>query len=266
MTLPAVTPEQQDYTSVSELSGYRVTKDQLVRMFTRYMFASDLCTDRDVLEVACGSGQGLGLVARRAKSVRGGDFDPAIVALATQHYGDRISVQQMDAHSIPLDSGSLDAIILFEAIYYLRDPHLFVREAKRLLRKNGILLVGSVNTEWAGFNPSPFSHRYFSASELAHLLQGEGFQTELFADCFVGEGGLKSRVVEWLKEVAVRFHLIPKTMKGKEVLKRIFMGRLQHLPAELEEGLMSYLPPVPVSVEAPVKNYKVVFVLGRINQ
>lgn len=126
-----------DFTSVSELSGYRVTQEQITRMHTRYRFAADLCVGRDVLEVACGSGQGLGLLAKRAKSVVGGDFDPAIVALAQKHYGDRIPVKQMNAHAIPFADQSLDVVIMFEAIYYLQDPLRFFRECKRVLRRGG---------------------------------------------------------------------------------------------------------------------------------
>ena len=252
-----------DYTSVSELSGYRVTEEQVVRMYTRYRFAADLCAGRDVLEVACGSGQGLGLLAKRAKGVRGGDFDPAIVSLAQKHYGDRLPIQQMDAHAIPLPDQSVDAVILFEAIYYLSHPVRFIREANRVLRKNGLLIIGTANKEWSGFNPSPLSHTYFSARELTDILEKEGYRVELFADCPVRESGFRDKVFGIIKEIAVQFHLMPKTMKGKEILKRIFMGRLQPLPVELQEGAVEYVPPVPVFVGAPINNFKVLFALGR---
>jgi SAM-dependent methyltransferase len=252
-----------DYTSVSELSGYRVTQEQIARMYTRYRFAADLCVGRDVLEVACGSGQGLGLLAKRAKSVVGGDFDPAIVALAQKHYGDRIPVKQMNAHAIPFADQSLDAVILFEAIYYLKDPLLFFRECKRVLRKGGILVIGSANKEWPGFNPSPFSHTYFSAQELSGRLNNEGFDVEIFADCPVQRDGWQKKAVGWIKEVAVRFHLMPKTMKGKEILKRIFMGRLQPLPSELKEGMLVYSSPTPLPIGVPVNDFKVLFAVGR---
>lgn len=259
-------PESKGFTSVSELTGYRATQEQIDRMFTRYWFASTMCAGLDVLELACGSGQGLGLMARRAKSIKGGDFDPDIVALAQKHYGNQIAIEKMDAHSIPVDDESYDAVVLFEAIYYLKDPLLFVREAKRVLRAGGLLLIGSANKEWPGFNPSPFSHHYFSAQELSRLLQEEGFNVELFADCPDHEGGLKNKVCGWIKKVAVGLHLMPKTMKGKELLKRIFMGKLLSLPAELKEGDGTFSPPVPLSNAGVVRNYKVVFALGRIKK
>ncbi len=240
-----------------------MTREQISRMYTRYKFAADLCAGRDVLEVACGSGQGLGLLAGQAKTVLGGDFDPAIVELAKKHYGSRLDIRQMDAHSIPLPDRSLDAVILFEAIYYLREPEIFVREAKRLLRKNGLLIIGTANKEWAGFNPSPFSRRYFSSSELGDLLKREGFSVSLFADCLVQEAGVKDKVVGWMKERAVRWHLMPKTMKGKELLKRIFMGQLVVLPGELKDEMAKYSPPVPIPADKPETGHKVLFAVGR---
>ncbi|PKN02200.1 MAG: hypothetical protein CVU77_01900 [Elusimicrobia bacterium HGW-Elusimicrobia-1] len=56
-------PDNQDYTAVTEVTGYNVTSEQIQRMYTRYRFASEFCKDKDVLEVACGSGQWLGYLA-----------------------------------------------------------------------------------------------------------------------------------------------------------------------------------------------------------
>ena len=37
---------------------------------------------------------------------------------------------------------------------------------------------------------------------------------------------IKEKTVALIKRIAVTLHLIPKTMKGKEFLKRIFFGKL----------------------------------------
>ena len=81
----------------------------------------------------------------------------------------------MDAQSLPLETASFDVVMLFEAIYYLPNPELFLREARRVLRPDGLLLICSANCERADFNASPFSHRYFSARDLGSLLSREGF-------------------------------------------------------------------------------------------
>ena len=52
-----------------------MTSEQLQIIYARYRFASELCDDKEVLEVACGSGQGPGCLAKKAKRVVGGDID-----------------------------------------------------------------------------------------------------------------------------------------------------------------------------------------------
>ncbi len=261
-----MTAQAIDYTSVTEMTGYNVTAEQIQRMYTRYMFAAEYCNGKDVLEIACGSGQGLGLLASAAKSVTGGDVDPKVLAAAKNHFGQRVTLSEMDAQALPLPDQSLDVVILYEAIYYIPNAALFFKEAKRVLRPGGTLIIGSANKEWEGFNPSPYSHVYFTASDLKKNLDAEGFSTTLFADCNVEkDGGLKSVAIDMLKKTAVKLNLIPKTMKGKELLKRLFHGRLQPLPAELKQGQASAIKPVPIT-DGPVPFFKVIFAVATLPQ
>jgi 2-polyprenyl-3-methyl-5-hydroxy-6-metoxy-1,4-benzoquinol methylase len=69
-----LSPLATDYCTVTELPGSNATKEQLARLYHRYHFAAGFCEGKDVLEVACGAGQGLGYLARKAKSVVGGDY------------------------------------------------------------------------------------------------------------------------------------------------------------------------------------------------
>jgi len=252
-----------DFTSVTEITGYNVTTEQLQRMFTRYHFASDFCLQKDVLEVACGTGQGLGYLKKKAKKVVGGDFDGKIVRLAQQYYKDRVEIIQLDAHELPFANRSFDVIICYEALYYLRNPERFLAESGRVLRENGVLILGTANKDWPGFNPSPYSYRYFSAHELQTLLSVNGFEVSLFADCPVRAETIKEMILSGVKQLAVRLRLMPKTMKGKEKLKRLFVGKLKTLPPELSENMMPYIPPTPISTDSIVSDYKVLFAVGK---
>jgi hypothetical protein len=86
------------------------------------------------------------------------------------------------------------------------------------------LLIRTVNKDWSEFNPSPFSTRHFSVPELGKLLQDNGFKAEFYGAFSVLPKGLKEKTVALIKRTAVALHLIPKTMKGKELLKRVFFG------------------------------------------
>lgn len=254
-----------DFTTVTEITGHKVTREQIERMYTRYRFAADLCENKDVLEVACGSGQGLGLLAKKAKRVLAGDIEEDNLKFALRHYKDRrnVELKVLDAQQLALDDESFDMIILYEAIYYLAHPERFVQEAKRILRKGGILLICTANKDCPTFNPSPYSHRYFSVPELFGLMKENGFDgITILGSCPEENKNVEDKFISLLKRGAVRLHLIPKTMKGKERLKRIFMGKLKPLPSEILETACSYQPPIALPVHAPNAECKVLFAKG----
>jgi ubiquinone/menaquinone biosynthesis C-methylase UbiE len=252
-----------DYTAVTEATGNRITREALSMLYTRYAYAAEIGAGRDVLEVACGSGQGLGYLARKAKKVVGGDYTGGLVEEAQRHYQGRIPLLRLDAHAIPFRASSFDVVILYEAIYYLAQPDRFLEECRRVLRDKGTLLICTVNKEWPDFNPSPFSTRYFSSRELAGLLEKHQFDVELCGAFPVARESAKDRMLSVLKRAAVSLHLIPKTMRGKEILKRIFLGRLVALPDELQEGIADYRLPVPILSGVNSSQYKVLYAVCR---
>lgn len=254
----------QSYVTVTETPGSGATEEQLSMMHTRYRVAADLAEGKDVLEVACGAGIGLGCLARKARRVIAGDYDPKLVEIARRHYGERVEIRRMDAQDLPFDKGTFDVVLLLEAIYYLPEPDRFIAEARRVLKDDGILLTCSANKEWPGFNPSPFSYRYFSAGELRELLSGGGFNAQVFAAFPVGNNRMMGRVFFAIRRVAVRFHLIPKTMRGKGVLKRLVYGKLSGLPAELIDNGGRECPLVCVPHSQPTSNYKVIYAIGHL--
>lgn len=64
--------------------------------------------------------------------------------------------------------------------------------------------------------------------------------------------------------MAIALHLIPKTMKGKEFLKRVFFGKLIPLPPEITDGMAEYTPPVPILNDRPNYEYKVIYAVARL--
>ncbi len=249
---------------MTELPGSEATPEQLVMLYARYRLASRVIAGRDVLEVACGPGVGLGHLARTARVVIGGDYDAALLHHARAHYADRLPLLRLDAHALPFAAGAFDVVILFEALYYLHSPERFVQEARRVLRPAGVLLVSTVNRDWPGFNPSPLSHRYLSGPELVALLGSQGFAVELFGGFAAQADTVLDRVLLAVRRLAVRLNLIPATMKGKARLKRLIYGRLVPLPAELNETATVDVPLVPLSGDGPISAYKVLYAVGRL--
>ena len=251
-----------DYSQVTELSGTQGSRAQWARMCQRYYFARQFCEGKEVLEIACGSGQGLGFLARRARRVVGIDIDERVLSLARSHYRSRIEIRQMDGQVLAFADQSFDVVVHFEAIYYLPQPEQFASEVHRVLRPGGVLVVCTANKDLPDFNPSPFSHRYFGPPELVALLRPHGFAVECLGADPVGPLGIRGHALRTLKRAAVQLDLIPKTMKGKELLKRIAFGRLVELPKEIPEGESADLPRR-IPADRPDREHRVLFSIAR---
>lgn len=215
------------------------------------------------MEVGCGAGQGLGYLATKARTVVGGDVNEYVLKKGRSHYGGRVPLVQLDAHMLPFRGDSFDVVVLFEAIYYLSEPERFISESLRVLRKGGVLAICSVNKEWEDFNPSPFSTKYYSAKELKALLGKSGLEVNCFKAFFALPKTTGEKLKAFVKRSAVATGMIPKTMDGKRLLKRLFLGRLYPLREEIIEGMANFVPAVPVSDGTATSDHKIIYVFAR---
>lgn len=248
-----------DYVSVTEMAGDEVTQEQIDRLCNRYYWAGQYCADKDVVEVACGSGQGLGYLSGIVKSLEAGDYSDKILSIARRHYENRIALRQFDAQDMPFEDKSKDAIILFEAIYYIPDAERFVYECKRVLRPGGKVLIATANKDLYDFNPSPHSFKYYGIVELNCLFSRYNFKTEFFGDTPISKVSIRQRVLRPLKKLAVILGLMPKTTSGKKWLKRLVFGNLVKMPAEIDSHSSQYLEPTPLPSNKIDSRHKVIY-------
>lgn len=255
------TPNHNQFTTVTEVPGAPANSEQWDMLHTRYAWVAEAAEGKEVLEVACGSGIGLSYLATRASRVVGGDCDADLAGIAQTNASSNLDVQVLDAMRLPMEEKSFDVVALLEAIYYLPSPETFFEEAKRVLRPGGKLLICSANCERPDFNPSPFHVQYLTASELCTKLTQAGFSVNCFgAFPLAQSSGLTDSLRETARKMAVRLHLIPKTMKWKSRIKRLFFGPLKPLPSRLEGPLERAVPLHSVAGTQPVPNYKVIYI------
>jgi SAM-dependent methyltransferase len=224
-----------DYTAITELPQSLLSEEQTLRMAHRYHLAAGMASSRRVLEVACGAGAGLGLLAGAARSFCAVDYTQAVLQVAKDHYGRRVPLAQADAQQLPFADGAFDLILCFEAIYYLPDYRRFLRQCHRVLAADGQLLLSLSNPSWPDFVPGAMTVHYPSAPELAESLAGAGFSdVQLWGILPTSTSTAGDRLRHRLRRLALRINLPALLGPLSDPLKQLLYRRLQPLPAELD--------------------------------
>ncbi len=248
------------FKDVTEMGGDEISAEQLQRLCNRYYWAGEYVRGRDAVEIACGTGAGLGYLASLARSVQACDIADEVLAPPRAHYGSRIRIDTADASKLPYGDNSADVMLMYEAIYYLPNAADFLAEARRILRPDGVVLVASANKDLYDFNPSPFSHTYYGAADFVQLAKANGFDIiELAGGTPLERVSLRQRVLRPVKKVVVRLGLMPKTTAGKKWMKRLVFGRMVSLPIEIDAQTCPFEKPQPISGDGPNRSYKVLF-------
>ena len=225
----------------------------------RYSTAAALGRDKVLAEVGCGTGYGLSLVAPFTKSAIGIDIDERNIAIA------RDRAPQCDfiigtADDLPFADGALDCLVALEMVYYLSDQVAFFNEAARALTPGGTLLVTMPNPLRKAFQPSPLSTHYPTSSGLVNLLSENGFETELFGSCPVA--ATASHGKEALRRALVGLHLIPRTIKGRERMKRVVSRKMRKLETIRVDPAHGYDNLVRLEDPTEAVDYAVVVAVG----
>jgi ubiquinone/menaquinone biosynthesis C-methylase UbiE len=255
----------KNYSLITETPGQKADKEQLERALQRYRFAKEFTKNKKVLEVACGSGIGLNYIAETAQNCTGIDIDDNNLLKAKEitknsKYQHKIIIKKSDAHQLPFNDNEFEVIIFFEAIYYLQNPEKFIKEAYRVLQTNGLLIIGSVNKDWENFHPSPFTYRYFSIPNYQELLNKYFNKINYFGGFYTASD---SAIFSLIKKTAAKMHLIPRSLKARAYLKRIFMGKLSKLPENINDNMATYYKPEPIKEIKTNSNYKIIYITAQ---
>lgn len=114
---------------------------------TRYRFAQRHVRGKIVANIGWEEiGYGSRLLAGTAKSVTGLTNSPEAVDLAsTVHSAPNVRYQGTSLPELPYSEGYFDVVVAFGVVENLRHPEDLVREAKRVLKKDGVLVISALD-------------------------------------------------------------------------------------------------------------------------
>ncbi len=98
-----------------------------------------------VLEIGCGSGNILKLI--NSKNIYGLDISPKMIEICKKTIPNGNFIAG-DAENLPYEDNFFDKVIISEVLYYLPDLEKALKEVNRVLKKNGLLLITSLNKKY----------------------------------------------------------------------------------------------------------------------
>ncbi|MFH1844025.1 MAG: methyltransferase domain-containing protein [bacterium] len=106
-----------------------------------------------LLDFGCGNGAQTELFAPDFARIEAVDINPSSLAefsrrLERDGLAHRIRPQRYDGGTIPLDDASVDCITSFEVLEHVEDELACLRELRRLLRRDGQLILSVPNRWW----------------------------------------------------------------------------------------------------------------------
>jgi SAM-dependent methyltransferase/DNA-binding HxlR family transcriptional regulator len=158
-----------------------------------------------LLDLGTGTGRMLELLAPLAERAVGIDQSPAMLAVARARLERarlrNVQLRQGDIYAVPVERNGYDLVVLHQVLHYLDDPGRALREAARVLRPGGRLLVVDFAPHTEEALRESHAHRRlgFGRDEIATYLDDAALDVVDHRDLppLVGEGG-KLTVSLWL--------------------------------------------------------------------
>lgn len=134
----------------------------------------------DVLDVGSGDGAAAAMVAPYCQSLTCVDLSPRSVEAARDRLAryPHVKVEVADAHELPFEAASFDAVLLFHTLTYIEHPERVLAECARVLRPSGKLVLLCLDEHQQPEVTAPYGERHqgFSKSAIAELLGRAGLE------------------------------------------------------------------------------------------
>ena len=178
-----------------------------------------------LVDLGTGTGRILQLFAERAKRAVGVDLNRDMLAYARTKLEagqlDHCQVRHGDLYSLNFADSEVDAVVLHQVLHFLDDPASALREAGRILKPGGKLLVADFAPHELEFLRETHAHRRLGLEpeKVADWIAASGLKLAARRDMNpgAGTGEDKLTVSLWLAEKADIARTVGKRKKGKNL-------------------------------------------------
>jgi 2-polyprenyl-3-methyl-5-hydroxy-6-metoxy-1,4-benzoquinol methylase len=132
-----------------ELTGERTLPDVPAenywfrRHLAVYEWVAERCRGRDVVDMACGEGYGVEVLAGRARSVTGVDANPEAHEHARLKYaGGNVGFER---DMVETWSGDADCVVFLQTVEHVQDPDAVLARLRDLVGPRGVVYVSTPN-------------------------------------------------------------------------------------------------------------------------
>ena len=155
----------------TEITSAEIASDNPVhqRLLFPYVEAAQIVRG-SVLEIGCGWGRGLELLTEAADHYTGLDKNDELITSLQREYPAATFIQANIPPLSTLNDNTFDYIVTFQVIEHIENDDLFIREAHRVLKPGGKLLLTTVNKTFS-LTRNPWHVREYLADELKSLMQ-----------------------------------------------------------------------------------------------
>ena len=148
----------------------------------RYRFASQFCSNKNVLDASCGCGYGSFFLSLVAKKVLGIDVSEEAIEFANKYWNNSNTTYKAFnlGNSSYEELGKFDVVITFETIEHLKDSiEETFKKFTKVLNKDGILILSHPENE---SKPGGRFHYHFNikGEDIRRMLGDLGY--EIIAD------------------------------------------------------------------------------------
>jgi len=174
-----------DYESVASQFDRRYHDNDysiLEKHILKFIFGA---ASKAILEVGCGSGHWLEIIAKQGYEIYGIDPSEAMLKLAKQKVP-QIPLIRGKAEAIPCPNGSFTRILCVNAFHHFSDRVTFLKEAFRVLRPGGGLLTIGLDPhtgldQWSIYDYWPETlqndkERYLPTAKIRQMMHRHGFK------------------------------------------------------------------------------------------